>query len=581
MTTGRHSQQSAQPLCELNTAENKNTLISDIDKMPLVDAAKQAVELVGPRVYELTGFKHDDLVINFVGCQGTGKDAQREVAELMNKTAIETGRRPDLMVFLGDNIYEYGASSPLDPEFNPSFNEKYYREDLQEINQVPSVLVEGNHEYRYFLKAFKIPFLQRGKIIALNETAHNYVPDNVRFKEEDATKFNSVAELIQTFSKLKLPLKDMQAWTMPYYFYSLIAGDTQIFLLDSNTFPADFLTWINSDNAPEKLAALNNNQAKWFTEQFALGKAAGRKTIVGMHHLFYTQSKRAFPSGYDTPFYLTPEELTQLQTLLHTHNASYNELLGLLFMYLKTMPDVLLGAHDHNLSYYNTFYISPEKLTHDPAKITVCQIGAGGGGGDLQRRKLFAGHPYTGAYLTENGYVTLTCSLRNPQHFKFDFRTLKKHHLQFTNKSHEPIQDTNAPEILKHLRNIALTAGEIFFKAYPISHKKKSTLQLFSSSIEGIKTGLLKSAYLPDEVDQVHDILAFFNQPTLPSFKDSLDEIRNLLQKLEEKNSEGSFFKIFQKVFWASKPFEQKDRLACSINIEMQQQQRHLFQRRG
>src|SRR5437868_4960922 len=80
-----------------------------------VAALKKAVENVGPRVYRLVGHKGEKLRFFVIGCQGTGEPAQKEVAELMNKIALESKDHPPAFIlFLGDNMYDYGVTSPTD-----------------------------------------------------------------------------------------------------------------------------------------------------------------------------------------------------------------------------------------------------------------------------------------------------------------------------------------------------------------------------------------------------------------------------------------------------------------------------------
>lgn len=544
---------------------NNQTTAANLDSLPAGEAAKIAVEEVGPRVYELTGFTHDDLVVYLTGCCGTGQEDQFRVAELEDKIAKESGRRPDFIIIVGDFLYPAGANSPFDPALEKSFYKPYYSENLRsEINAVPTIVAFGNHEYRKYFEAHNTPFLTKGKQLGINAAAASYIPDDHRKKPPGARVFHKISEVRDHSSQPKVDLGDMQALNMQYYYQSYIAGGTQFFILDSNYFAKEFIEYIACQNDPVKLAALKNNQVKWFLDVYRDADEHQRKKIFCMHHLFYTQSKRAVPSGYDRKYFLEDDELRQLQQILNTNSESYNELLAMIFAYLKSMPDVLVGAHDHNLSMYNTRNVPANKLNYDPARVQVFQIGAGGGGGELQKRKIFVGQAHTGIYLSETGFWILTCNLNNPDIFKFDGYTTSDHHLEFTDQSELPQRLADKEEnknkvdkLAEFIRLCIIAACNTFFEAATLNPPKQSTLRLFGNKVSDLKYAIQK-VYHYDDIDRVHALLAYVNQPELLEFPKLISTLNQAFISIENKDYPRSILKNFQQIFTAAYPDKTK-----------------------
>ena len=76
-----------------------------------------------------------------LGDQGVGNASQRLVSGVLDRVCEERGC--DLAVFLGDNLYPRGMSSPDDPEMDRVFTAIYGSLDL------PMYAVLGNHDYAH------------------------------------------------------------------------------------------------------------------------------------------------------------------------------------------------------------------------------------------------------------------------------------------------------------------------------------------------------------------------------------------------------------------------------------------------
>lgn len=87
---------------------------------------------------------HNGPVLRFiaVGDVGTGASGQRAVADAMALTADRDSMA--FVLLLGDNFYESGVSSVVDPQWNTKFEEVYHHPSLQ----IPFLAVLGNHDHR-------------------------------------------------------------------------------------------------------------------------------------------------------------------------------------------------------------------------------------------------------------------------------------------------------------------------------------------------------------------------------------------------------------------------------------------------
>jgi len=76
-----------------------------------------------------------------LGDWGTGSTAQRKIAVQMAKTAKAIGAR--FVISTGDNFYEDGVESVLDPQWKTSFEEVYDQPALM----IPWYITLGNHDH--------------------------------------------------------------------------------------------------------------------------------------------------------------------------------------------------------------------------------------------------------------------------------------------------------------------------------------------------------------------------------------------------------------------------------------------------
>src|SRR3990167_2149643 len=311
------------------------------------ESAKLAAKKVGPHVYTLN---LENEIVNFLilGCQGSGNDAQKNVAELLHHITVQT--TPAFVLMLGDHLYDYGAKSPGDPGFNERFHHIYHP-------AMRAIMILGNHDANYHSKrVLDVTYANRriivypsGEEAEMNEVAHTYL----------FHKSQDIETAINIFQQENITLNDLSQWNMPYFFYSLIIGNTQIFCLDSNTYAKDFLYFKAKKNMEGKI-----NQ----------------------------------------------EEINELNNILRSKTESYNMLLTLIFKDQEMVPDLILAAHDHFTSYYNN---------NDDAYTSykIRQGTFGGGGGKLQSRESFAEHPYVGCHFENYGFGMLTCSTKHSEPF--------------------------------------------------------------------------------------------------------------------------------------------------------------------
>ncbi|MFN8357558.1 MAG: tartrate-resistant acid phosphatase type 5 family protein [Spirosomataceae bacterium] len=103
--------------------------------------------LISIAVVSLSAFislNDDDEKLHFlvIGDWGrNGEQFQQQVADQMNKTAIET--EPEFVINVGDNFYCCGVASTQDPQWQNSFEKVYHYHSLQ----IDWYSILGNHDY--------------------------------------------------------------------------------------------------------------------------------------------------------------------------------------------------------------------------------------------------------------------------------------------------------------------------------------------------------------------------------------------------------------------------------------------------
>jgi hypothetical protein len=95
--------------------------------------------------HEMMGRMNDpsEVRLIFVGDTGTGSAAQKAVAQQMESLCLSLD--PAGVFLLGDNFYQTGVESVMDPLWESRFEEMYVGECLEKI---PFYAILGNHDYR-------------------------------------------------------------------------------------------------------------------------------------------------------------------------------------------------------------------------------------------------------------------------------------------------------------------------------------------------------------------------------------------------------------------------------------------------
>lgn len=545
----------------------------------VADAAREAAYNVGPRVYRLTGINNQSVRFLVLGCQGNGGESQKHTAAKMNSVAASLaaqGKRVDFVLSLGDNIYDHGVSSPLDSGFDSCFYSIYRNDQLTSLNLLTWFLSEGNHD-KNFEKFWMLAHGgTQGDAIGINQAARTYIGDDA--KKSDA---ESISKQQRFFEQSSLPVDDLKKWkwNMPYFFYSIIANNTQIFVLDSNSYLKEYLALLSGrvSNGVDIDTGLPN-QAIWLQREFAEAKKYGRQIFFAQHHPLFVSGKRAFPGSYDTKHYLSEQEVVQLNELLreqnpnHIETKSYNELLAAVYRQQGFDPEMVFAAHEHCINYLND-----AELTNGHG--TLRQFTSGGGGGDLQKRSSYRGHPYVSMHQMHNGFGVVTCKTAKPHTFKLDVHTNEGLHLRFNETSHQAEMNRNSNSFVEQLQNIVLSACNSYFNILKeaeiskIDHKKKKreekvTQPNQSSGYTASVVGMFKSAksvykstrrmaaqayehFYPEneeliEQNIIQDLQAYFLQLDLPNRKAVLQHLFGMTQRLPfrvSKNLE-SFYNI-------------------------------------
>ena len=495
-----------------------------LDFLQTVDPS-DAYKEVGPRVYEIksSGKKIESFYV--FGCQGSAKPSQHEMATLMNNIIAQTpDDRPSFVLVLGDNIYDWGPSSATDKGFKDCFDNVYGNPQLTYLNQLPFFMLLGNHDgnYQKYVNAI-LSSNPIGEETEKWEVIHTYL-DNPEEKMELYKQ--------QTLETGKLP-----QWNMPYFYYSVILSGVQIFCLDSNTIAKDYLEYKKGIKHPNK-----PNQFEWFKTEYEKATLAGRKIAFAEHHPRYTSGKRSIPAEYDSGHYLSGSEISELQKELQTTTASYNGLIAAIYQKEGLDSDIDFVAHDHFCSYYNE-----RENTQDRKKL--CQLTAGGGGGDLQSRATFVKHPYVAYHLKQTGFSKISFDAQNPKELHIDTYTTNGHHLHFTDQSKEAIYEKSNDQQLEALRSQMLKLADSYLATRKHKDEKEGLTKetpshpqssgLVSGFFGAINTTMhhvnkfwKTDKNLMNEIVCVHDLIAYFNQPKLSTFDDAVAAIQRFTKSL-------------------------------------------------
>lgn len=425
-----------------------NAQHGSVEKSPAdyAEDAAQRAEDSANRVFRLERPAHakGPVRIAAFGCHGDGSKRQLLVADKLASYLETNGNQVDFALLLGDNCYDYGADSSVDPKMFACFTAMYPKRS-QHL-RLPYFALPGNHDEnrqhlakRILKKEFGIPRI-------MHQIAHTFIdPDTSSYRSSINKFYNDPPDDEEKRAGMRtLQLADLNRysmyWNMPRRYYSVIIEDVQVFLVDSNTYALDFL--ILQENLRAGIdTPIKENQAAWLTEQVAIANAAGRTIILAQHHPLYTPGKRAYHNDYN--IYLDADQFYRLLIALniHVHEnrneglLSYNALL--LQCYIKqgfvftreqkpAFPeqkslciDTIISAHDHNFCYYNN-----KATAASDDEFPLCQIIAGTGGGELQDRYKFSDQHKLGGFLKKPGFVVLSHTKGNSD-LEFEFISAK------------------------------------------------------------------------------------------------------------------------------------------------------------
>lgn len=398
------------------------------------------------------------------GCQGNGGAAQLEVARQMDMLLADPNfDPPDFILVLGDNVYDYGASSANDPTFETNFHKIYSQ--FEHLRKIPFFIILGNHDEN--LHSMNISHAESDKGIqrGIHEVAHTYFPD--ARATQNLYRSNTDEKIID------LDLGNLPAWNMPSPAYSLLCGNIQIFCIDSNTYISEYLSFC-------KGSADKHNQVLWLSNEVKEAREQGRQIILALHHPLITVGKRAFHN--DIHLYLSESDIKsptfqkQFSHLMEGKGPCYNQLLREAFIQQNLVFDAVFTAHDHDMYYYNN--------KNTVSDYPLCQLTAGGGGGDLQKREDFVDQNQMGCFLKRHGFTIIECPTNGPIEFflhaipKPD-KNEEKLLLHFNSNTCQPIRiypdnmENNEINDIKNFCEVVMSALNEYF-AFIAENQKKS-----------------------------------------------------------------------------------------------------------
>ncbi|MBX3708698.1 MAG: metallophosphoesterase [Gammaproteobacteria bacterium] len=540
-----------------------------LEKKVTPDAVKMALiaaQESKPHVYNVINHPQRKLNICVFGCQGSEKDAPKQVAALIDHIAEKQPElKPDLFIILGDNFYPDGVPSPDDPRFETQFHGVYGNPILTNIHGTACIVVLGNHDggrdTETYLKSF-VPFhntLLRTNPLSNEQAEIQQIAHSMLAHASDPNLNESKSDFFER-SHLDYPL--LPKHLMPHFFHSWIFDQLQIFALNSNTYAKDFLYSLKSYALDDPVDPYN--QAVWIKQQYDEAIKQKKSTLFAMHHPLFALGKRAYPSGWDAKHYLKPKEITLLnhiltlspdnknfkEQLIHLFtenddttkletNANYNEILRKIFyQFQKMSPNIVCTAHDHAIYYYN----NNNDLTPEPK---LCQVVSGGGGNEeLQHRLFFGQQENLGCFLRNHGCAILSCDPQHPVIFNINIFSVDGKHLQFTSQDNVPYRMVENDNRTKKIREIVLSAcvkyqlflDEKQMLAKPIG----SFFNIFSNLTHLIKNN---QPHKLKDVDCMHDMINFFNQPIPATYEETIGTLYTLMNSLSNVDSDYSLYR--------------------------------------
>jgi hypothetical protein len=231
-------------------------------------------------------------VVRFIaiGDMGTGKDGQYKVAAAMEQVCAQRGC--DFAIGLGDNIYESGADSTDDIQFEMKFEQPYQNLDF------PFYMTLGNHDNSWLVGGDGLDN-DKGDV----QVEYHYKRDRLSNK-----------------------------WQMPARYYNFTApkGDVEplveFFSLDSNPLAAV------SDGDPEYWQLpYRDRQQRWLEVELQDSNAPWK--IAFAHHAFISNGKHGNAGLYDG----FPGAGVVYYKMLKNHVCD--------------RVDVMIAGHDHDLQW--------------------------------------------------------------------------------------------------------------------------------------------------------------------------------------------------------------------------------------
>lgn len=346
-----------------------------------------------------------DLAIYVLGCQDDGVEAQKQVAILMDTIAKKNQRKPDLIVFAGDNFKKHGTDNPNDPVFDTNFHSIYQHPELKMINDVPCLVALGNHDVDARSGTTNS---QKGQA----QVDHSFF--NLKTGEPDPDKI----KLFQSDEKqneLKVSLSDLtklpNKWIMPARYYVFRLGtQVEVVIIDSNTLVKDYIAYSKGDKALTNQFAWLSNHAK---------KSETPIKLLVMHHPPITIDKRVIRSdAYD---YLSREDIEFLESK-HIR-GNYNQYLYHILHLTEEAPgkafQTLISAHQHA-----KHLLQDEKQWH---------LVSGGAGGPLQNRYCFKSHERVATFIKDHGFTCIELStVKNEERIVFKMYSVGGLELHFS-----------------------------------------------------------------------------------------------------------------------------------------------------
>lgn len=495
----------------------------------LASEALAAVEHVGPRTYRL---KMDKTATEFqfltLGCHGDGgSENQRAVAKLMDDIVDQHKKSPTFVLFLGDNVYDWGVDSPMSPDFEKVHHSVYGQ--TAHISKLPCFMILGNHDENFQSMMNRSRGWNNGAYgyeVGKHEVAHTYA--------NDANAYT------QLFSREKLKPKELGLWVMPYFFYSIIIGNTQIFCLNSNRLLGDCYDHLQGKTSEHP------NQATWLVEAYQKARAAHRQVFIAQHHPLSTDGKRSNPDLFDSRHYYSNHEIRSFNKCFGTETYSFNQLLAAALMKLDIYPDAVLAAHDHFIRYAHTHKTLKDK--------PLPEFTFGGGGGKLTHRVRLDEFPNVACHFKQFGCGLFTVPM-NAHGFELEIFTTQGLHLKYNHESSLPICNASADfatEQLKHKIRVACTDYlKMLKKAQPPIidnyHEPMIKTALYSP-MTFFNTLVKPKPSHEEDMIIVHDIVGLIDQLHSLNYNDLKTKISLLITKLHDKHTPDSLYDQLNKI---------------------------------